>query len=135
MPAIDLLDDAVGIGGPDKGFGFAVVFAEVAVDRGLQVDQRAKDAALQSPAGERGKEGLDRIGPGAGSGCEMKRPAWMPGEPSAHFGMLVGGIVVEDGMDEFASRHGGLDAVEETDELLVGDGAPCTDQSPCRRGH
>ena len=106
MPSIDLLDDAVGIGGPDEGFGFAVVFAEVAVDRGLQVDQRAKDAALQPPAGERGKEGLDRIGPGAGSGCEMKHPAGVPGEPSAHFGMLVGGIVVEDGMDEFAGRHG-----------------------------
>ena len=51
MPSIDLLDDAVGIGSPDEGFGFAVVFAEVAVDRGLQIDERAKDAALQSPAG------------------------------------------------------------------------------------
>ena len=52
MPTIDLLDDAVGIGGPNKGFGFAVVLAEIAVDRGLQVDERAEDAALQSPAGE-----------------------------------------------------------------------------------
>ena len=42
MPSIDLLDDAVGIGGPDEGFGFAVVCAEVAVDRGLQVDQERK---------------------------------------------------------------------------------------------
>src|ERR1700756_2614352 len=109
MPAIDLFDDAVGNGGPDEGCGFAVVFAEVSVDRGLQVDQRAKDAALQQPAGERGKEGLDRIGPGAGSGCEMKHPARMAGEPSAHFGMLVDGIVVEDRMDEFAGRHRGLE--------------------------
>jgi len=31
--------------------GFAVVFAEVSVDRDLQVDQRVKDAALQSTAG------------------------------------------------------------------------------------
>ena len=66
MPSIHLLDVAVGIGGPREGFGFAVVFAEVAVDRGLQVDERVKDAALQSLAGEGGKEGLDRIGPGAG---------------------------------------------------------------------
>ena len=57
MPPIDLLDDAVGIGGPDEGLGFAIVFVEVAVDGGLQVDQRAEDAALQSPAGERGKKG------------------------------------------------------------------------------
>jgi len=39
MPTIDLLDDAVGIGGPNKGFGFAVVLAEIAVDRGLQLDE------------------------------------------------------------------------------------------------
>src|SRR5690348_5913272 len=114
MPSIDLLDDTVGIGGPDKGFGFAVVFAEVSVDRGLQVDQRAKDAALQSPAGERGKEGLDRIGPGAGGGCEMKRPAWMPVEPGAHLGVLVSGVIVEDSVDELAGGHGGFDPVEET---------------------
>jgi len=50
------------------------VLAEVAIDRGLQVDQRAEDAALQSPAGEGGEEALDRIGPGARGGCEMKRP-------------------------------------------------------------
>ena len=76
MPSIEFLNDMVGISGPNKGFGFAVVLAEVAVDRGLQVDERAKDAALQSLAGERGKEGLDGIGPGAGGGCEMKHPAW-----------------------------------------------------------
>jgi hypothetical protein len=37
MRSIDLLDDAVGVGGPDEGFGFAVVLAEVSVDGGLQV--------------------------------------------------------------------------------------------------
>ena len=37
MPAIDLFDDAIGIGGPDEGFGFAVVLAKVAIDRGLQI--------------------------------------------------------------------------------------------------
>ena len=75
MLSIDLLDDAFGIGGPNKGFGFAVVLAEVSVDLSLQIDQRTKDAALQSPAGERGKEGPDGVGPRAGGGCEMKHPA------------------------------------------------------------
>ena len=46
MPKIDLFDDAVGIGGPNKEFGFAVVLAEISVDRGLQVDERTEDAAL-----------------------------------------------------------------------------------------
>jgi hypothetical protein len=38
IPPIEFLDDTIGIGGPDKGFGFAVVFPEVAVDGGLEVD-------------------------------------------------------------------------------------------------
>jgi hypothetical protein len=33
--------------------------------------------------------------------------------------MLVGGVVVDDGMDDLASRHGGFDRVEEADELLM----------------
>jgi hypothetical protein len=32
----------VGVGGPDKRLGFAVVLAKVTVDRRLQIDQRAK---------------------------------------------------------------------------------------------
>jgi hypothetical protein len=42
MPSIDLLDDAIGIGGPDKGFGFAVVFAEVSVDGGRRSTSERK---------------------------------------------------------------------------------------------
>jgi hypothetical protein len=44
----------------------------------VQLDQRAKDAALQSPAGERGKDALHRIGPRAGGGGEMKPPTRVP---------------------------------------------------------
>jgi len=33
--------------------------------------------------------------------------------------MLVGGIIVEDGMDQFAGRDHRLDAVQETDEFLM----------------
>jgi hypothetical protein len=60
---IDVFDDAVGVGGPDERLGFAVVFAGLPVDRGLQVDQRGKGAALQASMGKRGEEGLDHIRP------------------------------------------------------------------------
>jgi hypothetical protein len=63
---------------------FAIVLAEVAINRGLEVDERMENAALQSPTGERCEEGLDRIGPRAGGRCEMKHPARVPSEPSAH---------------------------------------------------
>ena len=98
-----------------KGFEFAIVLAEIAVDRGLQIDERAEDAALQAATGQ----GLDRIGPGARGGGEMESPAWMAGEPSAHLGVLVGGIIVEDRVDQLAGGYRSLDAVQETNELLV----------------
>ena len=52
IPTIALFYDAVGLGGPDEGLGFALVLTEVPVYRSLQVDQRMKGAALQTPAGE-----------------------------------------------------------------------------------
>jgi hypothetical protein len=44
---VHLLDDVVGIGGPDKGFGFVVVLEVVRVDRDLEVDERVEDAACR----------------------------------------------------------------------------------------
>src|SRR5262245_63448962 len=49
----------------------------------------------------------------------MERPAWMPGQPSAHLGMLMGGIVVDDGMDRLSLRHLCFDGVEEADKFLM----------------
>ena len=43
----------------------------------------------------------------------------MAGEPFPHLGLLVGGIVVEHGLDRLVWRNGPLDGVEETDELLM----------------
>ena len=51
--------DAVGITVQTEGLGFAVVFAEVPVDRGLEVEQRLEDAELQPTMGEQGEENLD----------------------------------------------------------------------------
>jgi len=34
--------------------------------------------------------------------------------------MLVGGVIVEDGVDHFAGRDGALDAVEKADQFLMG---------------
>src|SRR5678815_1031559 len=52
-------------------------------------------------------------------GCEVEGPAGMPGQPLLHLGMLVGGIVVDNGMDRLSRRDLRLDGVEEADELLV----------------
>ena len=49
----------------------------------------------------------------------MERPAWMAHQPLTNLRMLVGGVVVRDGMDELACRRGGFDRVEEADEFLM----------------
>ena len=43
----------------------------------------------------------------------------MTGEPGAHLGMLVGGIVVEDHVHHLADRHLTLNGLQEAEEFLV----------------
>jgi hypothetical protein len=43
----------------------------------------------------------------------------MAGEPGAHLGVLVGGVVVDNGVDDLADRNLRFDLVEEADELLM----------------
>ena len=57
--------------------------------------------------------------PGARFRGEVEDEARMPRQPSPHLGVLVGGVVVEDDMDDFAGRDLRLDGVEEADELLM----------------
>ena len=85
-PAVDGRDDLVWVGGPDEGLGVMVGLFEIAVDGGLQIDNGAEDAALQSSLGERGDEGLDGIQPGTGSRREVEGEARMAGKPGEHLG-------------------------------------------------
>ena len=99
---------------------------DVAVDGALQVVDGAEDAALQAALGEGGEEALHRVQPGAGRRREVEDEAGMPTEPGDDLRVLVGGVVVEDHMDELADRYRRLDGVQEADELPDGDGAACS---------
>ena len=92
---------------------------QVAVDGGLEVGDRTEDAAADALAGHLGEEALDRIEPGPRGWGEVKDPTRVAGEPGFDLGMLVGGVIVEDGVDHFAGRHGALDGIEKADEFLV----------------
>src|SRR5215203_6272171 len=59
------------------------------------------------------------VEPGAGGRGEVEGEARMAGEPGDHLRVLVGGVVVEDDVDELTDRHRRLEGVEETDEFLV----------------
>ena len=47
----------------------------------------------------------------------MKGPSLVPREPGANLGMFVGGIVIDNGVDQLAGRHFALNSVQEADEL------------------
>ena len=49
----------------------------------------------------------------------MEGPAGMGCEPRADFLMFVSGVVVEDGMNDFADGNLSLDGVQKSDELLM----------------
>ena len=102
-----------------KGLGLSVCLGDEAVDGDLEINDGSEDAALEASARELGEEAFDRIEPGRRGRGEVERPARMLRQPLAHLGMLVGGIVVDDGVDHFSHRNLRLDRVEEADELLV----------------
>jgi len=119
VPTFDGSDDLVWVGGPDEGPGVDVCLGEEAVDGGLEVDDGSEDATFEAPAGELGKIAFDGVEPARRGRCEMEDEAGMATEPGVHLGMLVGGVVVEDDVDNLAGGDLGLDEVEEAYELLV----------------
>ena len=93
---------------------------EVSVDGGLKVDDGAEDAATQALSGQSREEIFDGIEPRSGCRGEVKSPARMAAEPGLNLGVLVGCVIVEDGVDQLAGGDGAFDGVEEADELLMG---------------
>ena len=90
-----------------------------AVDHGLKVDEGPEDAALETAFGQDGEEAFDRVELGGGRRGEVEHPARMTRQPCPHGGVFVGGVVVENDLDELTDRDLPLDGVEEADELLM----------------
>src|SRR6266513_691364 len=79
-----------------------------------------KTPSSQALAGQSGEEIFDGVEPGAGGRGEMEGPARMTDEPGLDLGVLVGCVIVDNGVDQLASRDRAFDGVEEADELLMG---------------
>lgn len=95
------------------------MLVEIAIDCGLQIDDRAEDASLETTPCERREECFGGVQPRTGCRREVEDPIWMSSEPLADLFVLMGGVVIENDVDHLAGRHGALDSVEETDELLM----------------
>jgi hypothetical protein len=68
---------------------------------------------------EQGEPALDLIKSGRKGRREMEVEARPGSEPSAHFGMFLRNVIVDDKMDVEGRRDIGVDMVEKGDELLV----------------
>jgi hypothetical protein len=95
MSSPDGDDDFVGVGGPGERFAVLVVFYEIAVDGGLEVDDRMKSAALEATLRQCCEEALDRVESRARGRREVEGETQMAVEPGTHFG-LVGGVAEAD---------------------------------------
>ena len=91
--------------GPNEWFGIGIGIGDEAVDGELQVNDRLEDAALNKAlARELGEEAFDGVKTGRGGRGKVERPTRMTRQPSAYLWVLVGGIVVDDGMDHLSHR-------------------------------
>ena len=86
---------------------------------GSSTDAGMEHAALEASLRQLGEEALDGVEPRTGSRREVEGESLVTVEPSAHLGMLVDGIVVEDDVNGLVRRRLGVDGVEEADELLM----------------
>ena len=73
-----------------------VGFPQEAIDRGLEVDDRAEHAAFEAALGQLGEEALDSVEPGGRGRRVMEHKARMPAEPGPRLGVFVRAVIVED---------------------------------------
>src|SRR5262249_24044320 len=115
----EFLEDRVGRGGPHERARICVVITDEAVDFFDEVGGGFERATTNSALSDESEESFDQVEPGGVGRREVKVPARAAGEPGSDFGMLVGGIVVDDEMDVELGRHIGLDVTQEGEELLM----------------
>ena len=115
----ELFEDRGGRCRPDERLGFLVVRLDEALDGVFEIGDRFEDAATDFAAGDGREKSFDRVEPRRRSRGEMKCPSRMIGEPRQDSGVLVRGVVVSNGVNDFACRHVPLDGVEEANEFLM----------------
>ena len=96
-----------------------VVVRDEVQDRRLEILEGIVDAAPEPAAGQLPEEDLDRVRPEAGGRLEVEGPAPAVRQPLRDGRVLVGGVVVHDGVNLPLGGRRLVDLLEERDELLV----------------
>ena len=105
----EFLEDGVSGSGPYEGFGVAVLVLVEVIDFGDLFLDALERAAADSLSGEKSEPVFDLVEPGRVGGHEVKMEAWPARQPCAHFGVFVGGVIVQDQVYVQGGGHGLVD--------------------------
>ncbi len=89
------------------------------VGRVFTISDGFEDAASDFAPRDGREKPFDSVEPRRGGRREVERPSRMTGQPFHDVGMVVRGVIVDDGVDDLADGNSSLHGVEETDELLM----------------
>src|SRR5207247_8837733 len=97
-PSIDLFNDLLGGGGPDKRFRLFVVLHKIIFDGSNEFFDASEVAASQALLSEFAKPALDQVKPGRTGGCVMNMKARVFRQPLRHLVMFMGAVIIHDQM-------------------------------------
>src|SRR5215475_15624639 len=92
---------------------------QVVFDSEFEVSNAAKDAAANGILCNQAEEPLDQVCPGRGRGGKVQVEPRVPLEPGPHFGMLMGGIVIDHQMQVEPFGSVPVDRSQKAQEFLV----------------
>ncbi len=84
-----------------------------------QFAYRAKRTTADGALGNEPEPALDLVEPRTVRGREVQVVARAPGNPGAHLGVFMGGVVIEDQMHIEVFRHVAVHMIQERQKLLV----------------
>src|SRR5262249_46517753 len=117
--SLDLVDDGVGRGGPDKRLALLVVIRQIRIDRRLQRRDTVERAAPNPLRGDRREEALDLVEPTRTGWREMDVIPRMPDKPARHLWRFMRAGVVHDHVHLAVGREGGVHVVEKLEQFGV----------------
>src|SRR5579862_2953381 len=115
----DLGEDIASAGLPDKGLGVLVVLVKIVVDDLDQGLEAGKDFRSNTAHGEVSKEAFHHVEPRGARRGEVEYETRMFYQPGFHFGVFVGGVIVEDEVERFIRRGTGIQVFEESQPFLM----------------
>ena len=92
LGAFNFFENVIGLCGPDKRFGLAIMFLDISENAFLESFDAGKDAAPELILGEVAEESFDHVEPTAAGGREVEMKALVACRPEQNRRVFVGGI-------------------------------------------